>query len=163
VESLPPPRGGQYSLSIISLSLKLVLEAGSSLRGAAAAMALLVRHGFASFTVPSFSAIRSWLLRVGHYALIRPLDRRTPWLWLVDHTIQIGTQKILVILGCPMDQVPFGQRALQLSDLQLVALVPMEKSTAALVEAQLEQAVPTHGPATSYRFRPGRGRAQGNR
>ena len=34
----PPPRGGQYSLSIISLSLKLVLNAGSSLRGAAAAM-----------------------------------------------------------------------------------------------------------------------------
>jgi hypothetical protein len=127
------------------LSLKLVLEAGSSLRGAAAAMALLVRQGFASFTVPSFSAIRSWLRRVGHYALIRPLDRRTPWLWLVDHTIQIGTQKILVILGCPIDQVPFGQRALQVSDLQLVALVPMEKSTAVLVEAQLEQAVQRTG------------------
>jgi hypothetical protein len=128
------------------LSLKLVLEAGSSLRGAAAAMALLVRQGFASFGVPSFSAIRSWLLRVGHYALMRPLDRRTPWLWLVDHTIQIGTQKILVILGCPLDRVPFGQRALQLSDLQLVALVPMEKSNGAIVEAELERAVQRTGP-----------------
>jgi hypothetical protein len=127
------------------LSLKLVLEAGSSLRGAAAALGLFVRQGFASFAVPSGSAIRSWLLRVGHYALVRPLDRRTPWLWLVDHTIQIGTQKILVILGCPMDHVPFGQRALHLSDLQLVALVPMEKSTAALVEAELEQAVQRTG------------------
>lgn len=141
----PPPRGGQYSLSIISLSLKLVLEAGSSLRGAAAAMAQFVEHTFASFDVPSFSAIRSWLLRVGQYALTRPLDRSTPWLWLVDHTIQIGVQKILVILGCPMDQVPFGQRALQLSDLQLVALVPMEKSNAGLVEAELEQAVERTG------------------
>jgi hypothetical protein len=140
-----PPRGGQYSLSIISLSLKLVLQAGSSLRGAAAAMVQLVRHRFAFFDVPSFTTIRSWLLRVGHYALTRPLDRCTPWLWLVDHTIQIGTQKILVILGCPMDQVPFGQRALQLSDLQLVALVPMEKSNAALVEAELEQAVERTG------------------
>jgi len=127
------------------LSLKLVLEAGSSLRGAAAVMALFVRHGFASYAVPSFSAIRFWLLRVGHYALTRPLDRTTPWVWLVDHTIQIGTLKILVILGCPMDQVPFGQRALQLSDLQLVALVPMEKSNAVLVEAQREQAVQRTG------------------
>jgi hypothetical protein len=140
-----PPRGGQYSLSIISLSLKLVLEAGSSLRGAAAAMTLFVQQGFASFGVPSFSAIRSWLLRVGHYALSRPLDRTTPWLWLADHTIQIGTLKILVILGCPMNQVPFGQRALQLSDLQLVALTPMEKSNGALVEAELEQAVQRTG------------------
>jgi hypothetical protein len=127
------------------LSLKLVLNAGSSLRGAAAAMTQFVQHEFAFFDVPSFSTIRSWLLRVGHYALTRPLDRSTPWLWLVDHTIQIGVQKILVILGCPMNQVPFGQRALQLSDLQLVALVPMEKSNAVLVEAELEQAVERTG------------------
>jgi hypothetical protein len=61
-------------------------------------------------------------------------------LWLIDHTIQIGTQKILVILGCPMDQVPFGQRALQLSDLQLIALVPMEISNGDTVEIELENA-----------------------
>jgi hypothetical protein len=127
------------------LSLKLVLEAGVSLRGAAAVLALFVRQGIASFAVPSFSAIRSWLLRVGYYALTRPLDKTTPWLWLVDHTIQIGTQKMLVILGCPMGQVPFEQRALQLSDLQLVALVPMEKSNGALVEAELEQAAQRTG------------------
>ena len=141
----PPPRGGQYSVSIISLSLKLVLEAGSSLRGAAGAMTQLVQHGFASLVAPSFSAIRSWLLRVGLYALTRPLDKSVPWVWLADHTIQIGVQKILVILGCPMNHVPFGQRALQLSDLQLVALVPMEKSNGALVEAELEQAIERTG------------------
>jgi len=122
-----------------------VLEAGSSLRGATTVLALLVRQGLVSFAVPSFSTIRSWLLRVGYYARTRPLDRSTPWLWLVDHTIQIGTQKILVILGCPMSQVPFGQRALQLSDLQLLALVPMEKSNAALVEVELERAVQRTG------------------
>jgi hypothetical protein len=122
-----------------------VLEAGSSLRGAAATLALLVGQGLVSVAVPGASAIRSWLLRVGHYALTRPLDRSTPWLWLADHTIQIGTQKILVILGCPLIQIPFGQRALQLSDLQLVALVPMEKSNGALVEAELEHAVQRTG------------------
>lgn len=44
-----------------------------------------------------------------------------------------------------MDRVPSGQRALQLSDLQLVALVPMEKSNAALVETELEQAMQRTG------------------
>ena len=117
-----------------------MLEAGSSLRGAAAAMKLFVQEGWAAFAVPCFSTIRSWLLRVGHYALTRPLDQSKPWLWLIDHTMQIGTQKILVILGCPMEQVPFGERALQLSDLQLVALVPMDKSNGAAVEIELENA-----------------------
>jgi hypothetical protein len=132
-------------LSVISLSLKLVLQAGSSLRGAAAAMKVLVQEGFTSFAVPCFSSIRSWLLRVGLYALNRPLDRSTRWLWLVDHTIQIGTLKVLVILGCPLNQVPFGQRALQLSDLQLVALVPMEQSNGGLVEAELDRATERTG------------------
>jgi hypothetical protein len=116
------------------------LEAGSSLRGAAAAMALFVAEGWAAFAVPCFSTIRSWLLRLGHYNLTRPLDKTKSWLWLLDHTIQIGTQKVLVILGCPLDEVPFGHRALQLSDLQLVALVPMAKSNGALVETELENA-----------------------
>jgi hypothetical protein len=109
-------------------------------------MRLLVQEQFASFAVPSFSAIRSWLLRVGLYALTRPLQRRLHgWVWLVDHTIQIGTLKILVILGCPLDRVPFGQRALQLADLQMVALVPMEQSTGAAVDRELDRAVERTG------------------
>jgi len=142
----PPPRGGQYSVSVISLSLKLVLHAGSSLRGAAASMMLIVQEQFAAFAVPSFSAIRSWLLRVGLYALTKPLQRcPRGWVWLADHTIQIGTLKILVILGCPLNQVPFGERALQLADLQLVALVPMEQSTGDAVNRELDRAVERTG------------------
>jgi hypothetical protein len=126
--------------------LKLVLHAGSSLRGAAAAMMLMVQEQFASFAVPSFTAIRTWLLRVGLYALTKPLERRTRgWVWLVDHTIQIGTLKILVILGCPLDRVPFGERALQLADLQLVGLVPMEHSTGAAVDKELDRAIERTG------------------
>ncbi len=142
----PPPRGGQYSVSVISLSLQLVLQAGSSLRGAAAALRLLVQEQFVSLAVPSCSAIRSWLLRVGLYALTRPLPWSLyGWVWLVDHTIQIGTLKILVILGCPLAQVPFGERALRLADLQLVALVPMEQSTGRTVRRELVQAIQRTG------------------
>lgn len=101
---------------------------------------MLVRHGWTDFAVPAYSTIRSWLLRVGHHALSRPLDKTRPWLWLVDHTVQIGSVKLLVILGCPMCTVPFGDRALQLADLQLVALVPMEHSNGAAVETELENA-----------------------
>jgi hypothetical protein len=69
------PRGGHYPISIVSLSLRLVLQAGASLRGAAAALVLFVEQGFASFAVPCFSTIRSWLLRVGCYALSPGLAR----------------------------------------------------------------------------------------
>ena len=65
--------------------------------------------------------------------------------WLIDHTLQIGAQKLFVIVGVPLDQVPFGVRSLQLSDLHLIALTPMTESNQRLIEMQLHQAVKRTG------------------
>lgn len=120
--------------------MQLVLDAACSLRAAAAAMTVVVSRGLADFRVPAAGTIRTWLLRLGLYALTRPLDRTRPWFWLIDHTMQVGATKLLVILGGSLAQVPFGERPLALTDLQLVALVPMGHSDGAAVEAELEQA-----------------------
>jgi hypothetical protein len=136
----PPPRGGQYSCSLVSLFVDLYLQTGASLRSAAAAFAVFVRHFQVDWPVPSFTTIRAWVLRLGCYALVRPLPQDAPWLWIIDHTIQIGVKKLFVIVGCPLCDVPFGQRCLSLADLHLVALVPMEQSNQYLVNAELEKA-----------------------
>jgi hypothetical protein len=110
------------------------------LRGSAAVLATCVTRGLADFAVPAFSTIRSWLLRLGHAALTRPLDRSQSWFWLIDHTMQIGAQKLFVILGGSLSAVAFGERPLALRDLHLVALVPMDHSTGDAVERALEVA-----------------------
>jgi hypothetical protein len=142
----PPPRGGQYSCSLVSFFLDLFLHTGASLRGAAAAFAVFVRHFHLEVPVPSFTTIRAWVLRLGCYALLRPLPQNGPWLWIIDHTIQIGDKKLFLIVGCPLADVPFGQRCLSLADLHLVALVPMEQSNQELVDAELEKAAQRTGP-----------------
>lgn len=134
------PRGGQYPVSVVSVAVRFAMNAATSIRGAAACLAELVAAGWIEGAMPCFSTIRSWILRLGLYALTRPLDQSQPWLWIVDHSIQIGTVKLLVILGCPLARVPFGERALAMSDLSLIALVPMEQSTGDLVERELEVA-----------------------
>jgi hypothetical protein len=136
----PPPRGGQYSCSLVSLFVDLFLQTSASLRGAASAFAVFVRHFPVDLPVPSFSTIRAWVLRLGCYALVRPLPQDAPWLWIIDHTIQIGSQKLFLIVGCPLTDAPFGQRCLSLADLHLVALVPMEQSNQYLVDTELEKA-----------------------
>jgi hypothetical protein len=136
----PPPRGGHYSCSLISCFVDLFLQTGASLRCAAATFAVVVRHCHLDVSVPSFTTIRAWVLRLGCYALLRPLPHDVPWLWIIDHTIPIGAHKLLVIVGCPLADVPFGQRCLSLADLHLVALVPMEQSNQYLVDAELEKA-----------------------
>jgi hypothetical protein len=141
----PPPRGGQYSCSLVSFFVDLFLKTSASLRGAAAAFAVFVSHFPIDLSVPSFTTIRAWVLRLGCYALVRPLPQDAPWLWIIDHTIQVGAQKLFVIVGCPLTDVPFGQRCLSLADLHLVALVPMEQSNRYLVAAELEKATQRTG------------------
>ena len=68
-------------------------------------------------------------------------------MWIIDHTIQIGATKVFVIVGCPLSDVPFGQRSLSLADLHLIALVPMEQSNQYLVAAELKKAAQRTGAA----------------
>jgi hypothetical protein len=141
----PPPRGGQYSCTLVSLFVDLFLHTSVSLRGAASAFAVFVRHFHLELPVPSFTTIRAWVLRLGCYALLCPLPQDIPWLWIIDHTIQVGDKKLFLIVGCPLAEVPFGQRCLSLADLRLVALVPMQESNGRLVDAQLEKATKRTG------------------
>ena len=135
----PAPRGGHYSVDIIHVSIQFVLKAAMSMRATAAALAILAERQFLDFVTPSASALRLWLIRLGCYALTRPLERATDWVWLIDHTAQIGDRKLFAILGCRLSDVRFG-RALCLADLKLIALVPMEKSNRETVAAILEEA-----------------------
>ena len=125
----------------MALVVDLYLRTSASLRGAAAAVGVLARHWQPGLAVPSHTALRDWVLRLGCHALVRPLPADTPWLWVIDHTGGIGPQKLFVIAGCPMSEIPFGERALSPADLRLVALVPMGKSDARRVDAELEKAV----------------------
>lgn len=94
---------------------------------------------------PCASTIRAWVLRLGYAGLTRPLSPQHRWAWLIDHTMQIGAQKLFVIVGVPLDQAPFGVRPLEVRDLHLVAMTPMLESNQRLIDEQLEQAVARTG------------------
>ena len=57
-----------------------------------------VDWGF-DFPVPHFTTVRLWLLRLGHYNLTRPKEQGDDWVWIIDHSNQIGQEKCLMILG----------------------------------------------------------------
>ena len=135
----PPAKGGQFSVTIVRLAVDLVLEAGASMRGAAAGLALIASRLGLDIAMPSFGAVRSWLLRLGCYALTCTLPMGE-WVLLIDHTVQIGPCKLLVIVGCPLARSPLGERPMRQSDLHLVGMSLMEHSTHETVAAELEKA-----------------------
>lgn len=117
-----------------------MLHVGASLRGVAGGLALIASRLQLPLDTPSFSAVRSWILRLGCHALTCALPAGE-WVYIIDHSVQIGPCKLLVILGCPLSEAPFGERPLQHRDVRLVGLSLMEKSNAETVAAELEQAM----------------------
>jgi hypothetical protein len=124
-----------------------VRHAGLSFRGTAAALSVFATSDDTPSppATPCVTTIRSWVLRLGYAQLTRPLSHDHRWVWLIDHTLQIGSTKLLVIVGVPLDQIPFGVRPLRLADLHLVAMVPMEESNQTRVAQELENAIARTG------------------
>jgi hypothetical protein len=125
--------------------VSLVRHAGLSFRGTAAALAVFAAGDNPPSPTPCATTVRSWVLRSGYAHLTRPLSHDHRWAWLIDHTLQIGSTKLFVVVGVPLDHVPFGVRPLQLADLHLVAMVPMADANRERVAEELEKAVARTG------------------
>jgi hypothetical protein len=122
----------------------LVLNGHASLRCAANVLGLLGAEMDHDGMTPDGSTGRLWLLRIGLWALLRPKAIADDWVWMVDHSIQIGQCKCLVVLGVPLSALPKG-RPLCHDDMELIALVPMMHSNQAAVAVCLEEAVAQTG------------------
>jgi hypothetical protein len=81
-----------------------------------------------------------WLLRLGHAALTSAKVRAADWAWLIDHSVQIGQEKCLAIVGLRLRDLPPPGQCLSHTDLQLIALVPGQSWTQEDVDEQLEAA-----------------------
>jgi len=126
---------------MMGLFLSLVLSAAVSLRGASRVVELLGTVLGLPEAVPSWYTGRLWLLRVGYYKLTRAKEPATDWVWIIDHTIQLGVQKCLVILGVRLSALPPSGTCLRHEHVEPIALVPVQTSTGAVVYQQLTDAI----------------------
>jgi hypothetical protein len=124
--------------------LSLVLRHGASLRCAAGVLGWLGSASGRDDLSPDGTTGRSWLMRLGLAALLRPKALADDWAWMIDHSVQVGTCKCLVILGVRLSDLPEG-RALGHGDMEPIALVPMIGSTKRAVADCLEQAAARTG------------------
>ena len=127
-----------YGLGVASLFCRLVLEARTSLAGASAVLAMFFPDWDKQGEIPHPTTGRSWLLRLGLFKLQRPKAMADDWVWLVDHTVQIGRAKCLMIVGVRQGQLPPVGQALELQHLEPLAILPVNQSNQRIVQEQLE-------------------------
>lgn len=139
-----PPGPHGYGVDSISLFLRLVMN-GVSLRGAPRVLAVIAEAFGLPMDIPHWTTGRLWLMRLGHAMLTWPLEQADDWVWLADHSVQIGQEKCLVILGIRLCDLPKPGESLRHHDLHLIALVVRKSWTRQEVDEAFEEAVQRTG------------------
>lgn len=118
-------------------ALKLI-QAGASLRVTARILSWLLPELRLGRRTPCYQTVRQWLLRIGLYELGRARSRGDDWVWLVDHTQQLGDQKGLLIVGLRLSDWD-RSRPLSHDDLEVLVLEPETTSTGESVCRHFDQ------------------------
>ena len=120
---LPLPNHS-FGPQMISLSLNLSNQLG--FRPAETALRVIFDWLGIETRIPSHDSIRTWSMRAGIAKLQQPVTAADDWIWMADHSNQIGTEKVLQILGIRSQDLPEPGQTLSLKALHVLAVVPGE-------------------------------------
>ena len=72
--------------------------------------------------IPHFTSVINWTLRFGLFLLgeVKPVE--TPWIAIVDMSIDVAVKKVLVVLRVPMDALAKRGTALELEDCECIGV-----------------------------------------
>jgi len=91
------PKGMSYQLKTIVISIQLIILGKTSLRGTSLTFSFFDKYF--SGGVPAHTTGQLWVLRFGLFKLQEAKEKRDDWIYILDHTIEYGDKKCLVILG----------------------------------------------------------------
>lgn len=118
-----PPIGSHgYGARMVTLAVNLARSVG--LRGAARVVETFFEWLGIQQKTPDWTTIRGWLGRLGVAAIEEPLEQADDWIWMADHSNQIGPEKALVILGVRASQLPEPGTALKHENVRVVTVQP---------------------------------------
>ncbi len=118
----PPLPKHRYGARLISLCVNLAQKVG--LRATPEVLKLVWEWLGVEAKAPHWTAVRGWLQRLGIALLEEPVERGEDWIWMADHSNQIGAEKVLAILGVRASQLPPPGTPLRHADLRVLKLQP---------------------------------------
>ena len=119
----------------MQLMMRGLLEARAGQRSLAAVLRMVSRWLPGRAATPCANTARMWLLRLGLYELARPRRKADDWVWILDHTVQLGPHKALAIVGVRLGR--WKRRPLRHKDVTVLDITPMLHSTGEAVESRL--------------------------
>ena len=118
----PPVGTHGYGPNMIALSVNLAMSIG--FRAAARAIRIFNdAYGLRKEITPSQDSIRNWSMRLGIAAMKQGRERilsAQKRVIMVDHSCQIGDEKLMVVLGMDANHLPEPGQALRREDMEVL-------------------------------------------
>ena len=133
-----------YGPKMISLCLNLCKEIG--FRPSETALKIVFDWLGVDAKIPSFDSIRVWSCRVGIAQLKRVARDGEDWIWLADHSNQIGQEKILQIIGIRVKDLPPVGETLPRDKMVVLATIPGTSWTRDDVRREYKKLAERMGP-----------------
>ena len=106
-----------------ALCVLLVVQAVVSYRSVPRMLGLLGgAMAFGLGWVPHFTSVINWALRLGLGLISQVKAIGSPWLAIIDYSIDIGTKKVLVVLRVKLDALSNRGAAIRLEDCECIGL-----------------------------------------
>jgi len=134
-DELSAPHNHQYSLLTMRLAIELQIM-HISLRGTCRVLELFnwaLLEGS-----PTFPTVQNWACRYGLYILHQPIEYRTDWVFVLDHTVSLGKNKCLVILGISEENLERVNYCPRHEDMQVLRLEVTDLGTGDALSASLK-------------------------
>lgn len=132
-----------YPFGMIKKSIMLLTDALCSLRGTVKCFKIF--DCLSVGRVPSHVSVQNWMLQYGLYELSKPIEKRDDWIYILDHTIEFGTQKCLLILGVTMETLRAGRINLRHQDVRVLKIEIKNKNNAQSVKDALSDVIAATG------------------
>jgi len=87
--------------------------------------------------IPHFTSVINWTMRLGLGLLKRVNTIKEPWAAIIDHSIDIGTKKALVVLRVKLNTLDKNKQAIQLKDCECIGLHVSETVNGETISAAL--------------------------
>lgn len=88
--------------------------------------------------IPHFTSVINWSLRLGLGTLSQVQRITQPWVAIIDHSIDIGTKKALVVLRVELNALSKRGSAIRLEDCECIGLTVSEKVTGETIHQELD-------------------------
>ena len=114
------------------------MDTSVSFRSISKVIAIINIYFKFSFKAPSHTTTINWMNKLGYYILNKPIPIANDWIIILDHSIQLGNEKIFLVYGIQESKINF-KKPLEFKDLRPLLLKTHKKTNGNVIKEEITE------------------------